>query len=1003
MRYKSVLSIVLTILFITPLVAGVASLVATAQGGMISVPDHVYPGSTLPVTVNVPIAAAVTVTVSNAVTGQQYATQVFYAPMPGTYTVNVQIPKVLPNIGTADPPTLLVTATIPLVGSDYAIVTVYPLIEVNPTASTIVDGLGHSKKVTVTGYGFPDGASVTAVNFIGLSGQGTYSYAVSLNADSNGVVGPITIDLLNDLTGYGIPAGSYNVTFTSTATEIGNASIPVFTVIPQLVILDNYGNGRDVEQIRVTGYGFPAYANITEIDLFNTNFTNVVYSFIDKITVNITIINVTTTTANNVTNATVKVTITYPDGTSVNKTITVVNVTGTTIPVKVPIDVITKPHGIPATVYATVNVPKTNATGMVFTVTVNVPFIVDANGYFAPLDLKLIFATNMSAGLYVPIVRMGDGTNYTFRNTYHLVRPILCYVISGVVQCEIPAPIKLPGDVVTIVAYGYGPGAGWGYPVNTLYVSFDKTVWLTNVTLDKDGNATFKITIPNATYGSHYIWGIDRWEYEYSLAVIIGGKAYWIGLRGLDKSELNTTKVSAGYPGMKESLVACPCADNITGYGYCAECVVYGGGCDYIGDYIRVVVTGLNPNESFKVYFGGILVGNGTTDSNGYGVVEFLVPTLPEGNYNITVVGELSGSITVPWGKNATISEAIIVPKILALSLSGDYLPVIVGSGIVRILGTGFTPGTSIAGLLVNGTDAILAVTTNVFRWSADSNGVLIGYADTTPAVWIPMMHPGKYELTLAYIKGAQTYKSMPTYVYVVNNISRLVTVDNLNAAVNTLTQMLNSISTQINGVSSAITTLDGKVTSVSNKVDNALNSINTVSSKVDAVSNKVDSVVSSVNTVSSKVDTVSGKVDSALSKLDSIASAINSINLNAVTSQLNTISSKIDNLATAVSNVGNKVDDVASSVNSVSSKIDTSTSTLSSKIDSVASGVNTVSGKVDSVSSKVDTAISKADNAASAANNAFYIGLVAVIFALLATVFALLAYLTVRRSIVSK
>jgi len=902
MRYKNVLSIVLTILFITPLVAGVASLVATAQGGMVSAPSYVYPGGTLPVTVNVPIAASVTVTVSNAVTGQQYATQVFYAPMPGTYTVYIQVPKVLPNIGTADPPTLLVTATIPLVGSDYAIVTVYPLIEVNSTASTIVDGQGNSKTVTVTGYGFPQGASVTAVNFIGLSGQGSYSYAVSLSADSNGVIGPITIDLKNNLTsGYGIPAGSYNVTFTSTATGIVNASIPVFTVIPQLVILDNYGNGRDNETIRVEGYGFPAGATITKIVLFNTNFTNVAYSF--------------------------------PVNTSVN-----------------------------------------------------------ANGYLATLNLTNFFRTNKTAGLYIPIVYLSDNTSYTFRNTYHLVRPILCYVINGTVGCDIPAPILLPGQSATIVAYGYGPGSGWGYPVNTLYVSFDKTVWLTNVTLDKDGNATFKITIPgNATFGAHYIWGIDRWDYEYSLAVIVGGKAYWVGLRGLDKSQLSTTQVTAGYPvnGVSTVITACPCGQNITGYGYCAECVVYGGGCDYIGDYIRVVVTGLNPNESFTVYFGNILVNSSKADSNGYGVVEFVVPTLPEGNYTITVVGEQSGSISVPWFYNPAIFNATIVPKILALSLSGDYLPVIVGSGIVRILGTGFTPGVAFAGLLVNGTDALLAVTTNVFRWTADSSGVLTGYAGTTPAVWIPMMHPGKYELTLAYIKGTQTYESMPTYVYVVNNISRLVTIDNFNAAVNTLTQMLNSISTQINGVSSAITTLDGKVTSVSSKLDNALNSINTVSSKVDTVSSKVDSVASSVNTVSSKVD-------SALSKLDSIASAINSINLNAVTSQLNTISSKIDNLATAVSNVGSKVD-------SVSSKIDTSTSTLSGKIDSVASSVNTVSSKVDGVSSKVDTVSGKVDTAISTANNAFYVGLVAVIFALLATVFALLAYLTVRRSIVSK
>jgi len=921
MRYKNVLSIVLAILFIIPLVANVASLVPivqAAQGakGMISTQqDYVYPGSTFLVTVNVPIVASVTITVSNAVTGQQYVAQSFYAPMPGEYTINVQIPKVLSNIGTADPPTLLVKATIPLVGSDNVTVAVYPLIEVNPTASTIVDGLGNSRTVTITGYGFPEGASVTAVNFNGLSGQGNYTYVGSWSADSNGVVGPITIDLKN-LTGYGIPAGSYNVTFTSTATGIVNASIPVFTVIPQLVILDNYGNGRDVEQIRVEGYGFPAYANITQIDLYNTNFTNVSYSF-----------------------------------------------------------------------------PVNTST--------------DSNGYLAQIDLKQFFKTNMSAGLYVPIVYLSDNTSYTFRNTYHLVRPILCYVINGAVECDKPAPIKLPGETATIVAYGYGPGSEWGYRDNVLYVSFDKMVWLTNVTLGKDGNATFQITVPNATYGSHYIWGRDSWSYEYSLAVIIGGRAYWVGLRGLDKVQLDTTNVSAGYPvnNMPTVIVACPCGQNITGYGYCAECVVYGGECDYLGDYIRVVVTGLNPGESFTVYFGNTSnpVASGVADSSGYGVVEFVVPTLPEGSYNITVVGEQSGSILVPWFYNPAIYNATIVPKILALSLSGDYLPVIVGSGIVRFIGTGFRPGVSVAGLLVNGTDALLAVTTHVFRWSADDRGVLTGYAGTTPAVWIPMMHPGKYELTLAYFVGTETYKSKPTYVYVVNNISKLITVDDLNTAVNALTQMLNSISAQINGVSSAITTLDGKLTSMSDAVNNVASAVATVSSRIDAVSNKLDSLASNVNAVSTKADSISGELDSVLSRLDSILTALNSIGFNASTTQPSTIEGKIDSIATELNNIGNKLNGVSDKLDSVSNKIDAMTSTLSRRLEDTSSNLSSVNNKIDAIESMAIIAINKASSATSTARNTFLTGLIATVFSLLATVFALLAYTTVKRSIAPK
>jgi len=970
MRYKSTISILITLLFILPtILLGVTSLVPVeAQGLITSVPDHIYPGETLPVTVNVPIAAAVTVTVTNAATGEEYGRQTFYAPMPGTYTVNIPIPKSLPNIGTADPPTLLVTVDIPFIGSDFENVEVYPLIEVTPIASQIVDELGNAKTVLVTGYGFPEGTEVTEVVFTGLSDQGTFTYPVDYYADEYGVVGPIEVSLL-DITGFGIPAGGYSITFTSTASMTDNAKTPVFTVIPQLVILNNYGHGIDGEEIYVVGYGFPMDAVIASIKLVNTNFTYVAYSF------------------------------------------------------------------------------PVNAT-------------VDEYGYLGEVNLKDYFLTNMTAGLYIPVVYLSGGSSYTFRNTYYLVRPLLCYVEGGVPQCEAPAPVLRPGETVTIVAYGYGPGADWGYPSNTLSVSFDKELPLTTTTLGKDGNATFTVTIPDeASAGAHYIWGVDSWNYEYSLAVIITNKAYWVALSGLDKSELPDTKVSAGYPGMKEPLKVCPCPENIVGYGYCAECVVYGGECDYLGDYIKVVIVGLYPRENFDVYFGGIKVASGTANERGSASVEFLVPTLPEGDYDIVVVGEITGSINIAWLHNGTVYTATVYPKILALSLSGDYLPVIVGSGIVRFIGTGFRPGITFTGLIVNNTDALLPLTTNVLRWTTDSSGLLVGYAGTTPAVLIPMIHPGKYELKLAYKIGDEEELSKPTYVYVVNNISRLLTSDNLNEAVSTITSVLSSISSQISSIGSSITVLDGKLTNVNSTLADMINS---VAGKIDSVSNKVDNVTSSISnvmsTLSSKIDTststlsdkidnvasnVNSKAESILSKLDSIANAISGINLSEVNSLLNTINGKINSLATNVSNiaeavntvsgkvdnvastlntvnskidnvntalsgkidsVSNKVDNVTSSISNVmstlSSKIDTSTSTLSDKIDNVASNVNS---KVDAVSGKVDTAISTANNAVSASNNAFYIGLVAVIFALLATVFALLAYLTVRRSIVSK
>jgi predicted nucleic acid-binding Zn-ribbon protein len=887
-----IISIILALALLTPMLANLAVLVpVNAQAGIIQAirgdgPDGngVYPGGIITVSINVPFASSVTIQVSNANTGEVYATQQFYPPTPGTYDVSVQIPKLLKNIGTSDPPTLLVTVSIPFIGSDQATIYVYPLIEVSPSATTIVDGRGNFKSVSVDIYGLPDGTPVNTIFFNGTS------YSVSITADSYGHAGT-TIPFSSSFL---LPGGLYIVTSDAAVAFSSMTKNATLTILPQVVLSPNEGNGRDVEAISLAGYGFPASANITLVELYNTNFTNVVYVF---------------------------------------------NITG--------------------------------------------GLLADANGVFNIADLKTYLATNMTAGLYIPRVTLSSGVKYEFRNTYYLVRPLLCYVSGGVPQCGGPAPMVMPGQTITIVAYGYGPGEEWGHNANFLNVSLDKIVWFaTNIPLGKDGNATFNITIPlGTTYGAHYIWGIDIWDYEYSLAVVVGTATYWQALNPVTNQPLPDNKVSATLPGMTTSFIVCPC-ETVVGTGYCSECTIYGGECQYLGDIIQVTAYGLQPGETVNVYFGDVLVvANAQADNNGALTVKFVVPTLPEGEYVIRLVGSVTGEHIVNFSLNLNdYANPVITPKILLASLTGNYTPVIVGSGIVRVFGTGFTPGVTFAGILVNDTDALLAVTTNVQRWTADSNGVLTSQFTSILGLWIPMVHPGKYAVSLIYVKGTSFYKSLPGYVYVVNNISKLATTDDVSNILNGI----NDVGKAVNNVANTVSSISSTVGSILSKLDNVAtkSDVNAVASKVDTIGSKVDSLSTSISNVVNQLNSITSQLSSAVQGLSTVSSDVSSIKntVSSIESSISTISSKLDNAATK-----SDVDAVAS------------------KVDNVSSSVSSIQSTLNTVSSKVDTAASKADTASASASNAFYIGIVAVIFALLATVFALLAYLTVRRSIVSK
>jgi len=552
---------------------------------------------------------------------------------------------------------------------------------------------------------------------------------------------------------------------------------------------------------------------------------------------------------------------------------------------------------------------------------------------------------------------------YTFTNSYYLVRPILVFLYGGKVYKTYPEAV-MPNTTITMIAFGYSPGYGWYDFHNYLTVTLDMVSPLTVVELGRDGNVTFPVTIPvGTTFGSHYIHGIDSRGYEYSVAIVIGAKAVFVVRLKPDK-----IVVSASY--YNTHVEACPCAV-YEGKTFCDVCVVYTGTCDYLGDYVDVTLYGLQPGEKLvKLYLDTIEVPSSlitpttpVADSNGMMTFKFLVPSIPEGNYTIRVVTSVSGETTVVWAKNTSISYIVVKPKLLLVTLDSNVtggtgvLPILVGPGVVRVIGTGFTPGVSFDTILVNMTDAFRPIYTNIRYWSVDSNGILIGGKvedkDIYPAILFQVLQPGKYEVRLTYYYGPTLKLSEPGYIYVVNNLTYVSTKEdieklgsNIDAGFSNLATL---ITTGFSGVENYLNVIYGLVSGLDNKADAILRKLDTVLDNVTLQLNAISASISDLkNSVSTGFTTISGKLDTVL---------------NNITLQLNSISTGISDLKSSVSTGFSSLNGtISTGFTAISGKLDAVNETVGyvmGNVTSIITQLNTVYGLILSQGGKVDTILS--------------------------------------------
>ncbi|MEM4788225.1 MAG: hypothetical protein QXV06_00295 [Ignisphaera sp.] len=592
------------------------------------------------------------------------------------------------------------------------------------------------------------------------------------------------------------------------------------------------------------------------------------------------------------------------------------------------------------------------------------------------------------------------GPSFEFRNVYYIVRPLLVLLT--------PLPV-LPGQTVTIAAYGYAPGAFWkhippGQDDNYLDVYWEKIVRLATVKLGKDGNRTFTVTIPSdATFGVHYIWGVDKWGYEYTLAIIIGARAYYTIVPVPPYTVPKEPIVSAGYDNRR--VMVCPCPETIVGLSYCAKCVTYVGRCDYLGDEIKVVISGASPGETFTIYFGGTPIR--TVKANASTVeVSFIVPTVPEGDYVIVAVGTVSGSITITDYFNGTrfITRPVMVrPKILLLDLSKYYLPVLVGPGFVRVLGTGFRPGVSFVGMLVNNTDAAFVLNTQVQRWSADERGVLINtYSkDIVPGLYIPALEPGAYEIKLLYVVGNEVKSTLPGSVFVINNLSKVATKSDIEALRSAILSRLDAIASAVEAARSAAVGAQEALAPLRTALENLINTratelktaIDSLSKFVSAnMANKTDikilttsmttaiaAVTSAVNNVAvavsdlrtvvatksdvqalsevlRKLDVLSSDLDEAIKTLQALQTALNALKalepaLGDVKNAVNDVKSSVESALAALSQARSEIEKLRTDV----SGLRTDVTGVRADIGNVVSIVNSVGASITDVRTGID------------------------------------------------
>lgn len=341
-------------------------------------------------------------------------------------------------------------------------------------------------------------------------------------------------------------------------------------------------------------------------------------------------------------------------------------------------------------------------------------------------------------------------------------------------------------------------------------------------------------------------------------------------------------------------------------------------------------------------------------------VIQLPVIALPQGTYQITVETSKQGAIQ-PVTKDAN-TELTVLPKLFIKPT------VVVGPALLYVEAWGFPAAESIEFIapLVNGSDAMAGVNLHIrllTTWTVDENGTLLslGFGDikVIPGLYLPALEPGAYDITLLYrILSLDKYNlTAPTTVYVVNNITKLVSSEFINQKVEEImTTLTNDLGSKIDNLQTVVQT---NFNSINNKLDQISAQISNINVTVD-----LGPIMTSLNDIQTALGTMQLDISTIRNKIDTVPANILAA-IYSVGSKVDSLSASISGLSDSISNVGAKVDSLSSSISALSNDVAQVKSlaadipNIASKVDSIESAVNAINSKVDNIAGDVVNSLS--------------------------------------------
>ena len=1037
---KKILSILMILALLTPYL----TLVKPAQAQMVDVisitpeREYLYPGEELNITIQTFVEnARVTFLLRHSYNSEvvYYANTAVF-PIPGVYSVILHVPYELFNIGDTAYQVLWIQI---IFGTESISVfrSVYPLIMVSPSATTILEENGLPNKIHVSGFGFEEGVSIYGFYI------GEYYYGLEEPVYTNSS-GMFEYEFyLIDLTGGSIPGGEYEVWADSDA-EFNDYQLPgLLTISPIAFINPTEGRGtvEDLMEIEVYGLGFPADTEVSSIKLCSVSNPALCYAF------------------------PLESYFTDPDGFLYVYDLSQFSSTPLAGGVYfLVVETVDETYVFPHALYTVlpyieligpdVYQPSTliwfRAAGFQPDTTI----FVYVNGV---LMLEEVTDENGYAEFALPVPELVEEED-----------TVLILVTDGVYEAyfylstpfAIIQPSSTPGkdsSVHNLAVYGYGFIEGTGvseiwlcastcyvFPIGDVYAdntgffhiaelgSYFETnmsygTYQLLVKLDSGGvlattsyvsitpllelltGPSVKIggTISIALYGfasgeTVNVYLANRLIYTDSvdvdgnvtfvieIPVNIPGGLQELRVEGRDSGIiLNTTLeilasafwLTLDYEHVPRDVPKASASYNGT------QLIVYypTGEVAYLGDFIQVMGYGFGVNETVNIYVGGTLAGTATADESGRVFFTGLVPSVPGGSYSIVVEGEETGAVEATWLLDETVAEVEIEGKVIATALGKDEL-VLEGSGIIRLYGSGLKPGTVFNAVLVNGTDALMFYASYIqSSWYVGSDGLLAsiyGY----PSLTIPFSQPGLYMVTLYYedLDGNEYSVDLPVLVIIPLEITQRL--DEIESRLSDLESRLADIESSIALLQSMIDDLSGQLALVNATLTDQISLLN---ERILELEQLLADLVLQLEEVNATLTELQGMVEDLSGQLALVNSTL-ADSIEELRSRLENALTTIQELTTRINELEESLAGLANTVNTISSDLDS----LEEGVGDLSSRVDGLEGQVSTLQASINQLSSRLDDVASQASMSYSLGMVAIVLGLVGAALGLLAYM---------